>query len=719
MTNNERTNTPFFTIRREGVICLFLIIAILAVYWQVGNHAFVNYDDDKYVTENPNVRTGIILKNVKWAFTSTHAANWHPLTWLSHMMDCQIYGLNPGGHHLTNVILHILNSILLFLIFRRMTGALWKSAFIAALFALHPLHVESVAWVAERKDVLSTFFWMLTMGAYVFYTERPGIKKYLLTVSFFALGLMAKPMLVTLPFVLLLLDYWPLGRCKFRQQESTVSNSTKKFSSFSLVWEKTPFFVLAAVSSIVTFFVQQGAGAVRSFDVLPFTVRISNALVSYISYIGNMLWPYHLAVLYPHPNNLPMWKFVGAGLLLILISFAVIRFMRQLPYLVVGWFWYLGTLVPIIGLVQVGSQSMADRYTYVPLIGIFIMIAWVVPDLLTRWQHRRAFLAISAGCILSVLTMVTWMQLQYWQNSISLFEHTLNVTTDNYVMHSNMGVALVEQGKIDKAIAHYREALRIKPDDVDARYNMANALTRQENFKDAIAAYTEVLKTRPDMPTAHNNMGIVLSRLGESKKAISHFREALRIKPDYRDAEYNLKIVLKKGETIKDAVTQRRPLAKRVNTNNAEAQMRLGVELFQNGDFGGAIKHFREVLKTNPELIEAHINIGLALAYNRQIDEAVDHFQKALKINPDLAEVHNSLGVALLQKGKVEEAGSHFKEALRIKPNFAKAHNSLGVIMARQGRTKDAIFHFREALRIKPDYKEADRNLKLVLDMQG
>ena len=283
MTNNERTNTPFFTIRREGVICLFLIIAILAVYWQVGNHEFVNYDDNEYVTENRHVQAGLTSDSIIWAFTSTHAANWHPLTWLSHMMDCQIYGLNPGGHHLTNVILHILNSILLFLIFRRMTGALWKSAFIAALFALHPLHVESVAWVAERKDVLSTFFWMLTMGSYVWYVERRGMRRYLLVLLFFALGLMAKPMLVTLPFVLLLLDYWPLGRFKFRQQESTVSNSTKKLSSFNLVWEKTPFFVLAAVSSIVTFSVQQGGGAVGSLYAFPFIVRISNAAASYIS----------------------------------------------------------------------------------------------------------------------------------------------------------------------------------------------------------------------------------------------------------------------------------------------------------------------------------------------------------------------------------------------------------------------------------------------------
>ena len=696
---------------------MFIIVVTIAVYWQIGNHAFVNYDDDKYVTDNQHVQAGLTSESITWAFTSTHASNWHPLTWLSHMVDCQFYGLNPKGHHLTNVLFHILNSILLFLIFRRMTGDLWKSAFVAALFAIHPLHVESVAWVAERKDVLSTFFFMLTVEAYILYVENPSIKKYLLTVLLFILGLMAKPMLVTLPFVLLLLDYWPLGRFQFRQTDSSVSNATKKSGKFYLVWEKTPFFALAAISSVVTFIAQQSGGAVRSFDVLPLTVRISNALVSYISYIVKMILPYNLAVLYPHPNGLPMWQVAGAGLLLILISLIVIRMMRQFPYLIVGWLWYLGTLVPVIGLVQVGAQSMADRYTYVPLIGLFIMIAWAVPDLL-RWHYRRIFLAISAGCVLSVLIMVTWLQLQYWQNSITLFQHTLNITANNYVLHSNMGAALAEQGKIDAAIAHYREALRIKPDDIEARYNMANALARQGNFKDAIAQYAEVLKTNPNMASAHNNMGITLSRLGETKKAIFHFREALRIKPGYRDAEYNLKIALQREEKIEKTVT-RHPLAKRVNTNNAEAQMRLGLELFQKGKFDEAVGHFRETLKINPELIEAHINIGLALAYNREIDEAIDHFQKALKINPELAEVHNSLGVTLVQKGKVDEAVSHFKEALRIKPDFAKAHNSLGVAMARKGKTKEAVVHFREALRIKPDYEDADKNLKIVLGIQS
>ena len=752
MNTRETEKTPLFTLHREGLVCLFLVIVTLAVYWQAGNHAFVNYDDNKYVTENKHVQAGLTPDSITWAFTATYAGNWHPLTWLSHMLDCQIYGLNPKGHHLTNVVFHILNAILLFLIFRRMTGALWKSAFVAALFALHPLHVESIAWVAERKDVLSTFFWMLTMGSYVWYVERPGTSRYLLVLLFFILGLMAKPMLVTLPFVLLLLDYWPLGRFQFRQPESTISNSTKKSGNLHLFWEKIPLLVFAVTSSVVTFFAQQSGGAVRSLEVFPLSIRIENALVSYVSYIGKMIFPHNLAVLYPHPNDFTMWQVTGAGLLLILISCMAIRMIRRSPYFMVGWLWYLGTLVPVIGLVQVGEQSMADRYTYVPLIGLFVMITWSVSNLAAGWRYRKEGFAVVSAILLSILIVTTWFQVKHWTNSIILFKHAINVTENNSVAHynlgvalakqgrtteaidhytevlkinpdyvgahNNLGVALVEQGKIDEAIAHYRETLRIKPDDVEARYNIANALARQERFKDAIAEYAEVLKTKPNMAFAHNNMGIALSRLGKTKKAIFHFREALRIRPDYRNAEYNLQVALRKEETVESAVV-RRPYVKQVNINDAEAQMRLGLELLQKRDFGGAIKHFRKVLKINPELIEAHINIGLALAYNQEIDEAVDHFQKALKINPELAEVHNSLGVALVQKGKLDKAVSHFKEALRIKPDFAKAHNSLGVVMARMGRTKDAIFHFREALRIKPGYEDADKNLKIVLGIQS
>ncbi|MBN1843887.1 MAG: tetratricopeptide repeat protein [Deltaproteobacteria bacterium] len=717
METHNHTNS-FFKIRHDILICLLLAMITLAVYWQVGNHAFVNYDDDKYITANQYVQGGLTLKSVTWAFTSMDVSNWHPLTWLSYLLDIQLFGMNPGMQHLISLFFHVANTLLLFIVLRRMTGALWKSAFVAALFALHPLHVESVAWIAERKDVLSAFFWMLTMGSYAWYVECPGAKRYAPVLLFFVLGLMAKPMLVTLPFVLLLLDYWPLGRLRFRQEGTAADDSPERYGNIHLIWEKIPLLAFAAASSVLTFFAQQSGGAVRSFDAVPLAARISNGLVSYASYIGKMIWPFDLAVLYPYSNNLPVWQVAGAGLLLILLSFMVIRFMRRFPYLIVGWLWYLGTLVPVIGLVQVGAQSMADRYTYIPLIGLFVMIAWGLPDLVARWHHRRIFLAVSVGCILSALITVTWLQLQYWQNSISLFEHTLNVTADNYVMHSNMGAALAELGRTDEAIAHYREALRIKPDDAEARYNMANALERQGNLKDAIAEYGEVLKTRPDMASAHNNMGITLSRLGETKEAIVHFREALRIKPGYRDAESNLEIALKRDEAIEKAAALR-PLEQRTDTGDAEAQMRLGLELLQRGKFDEAVDRFREALKINPKLVEAHVNLGLAFAYNREIDKAVEHFRKALAINPRLAEVHNSLGVALAQKGELDEAIGHFEEALRIKPEFAKAHNSLGVVMARKGRIKDAVAHFREALRIEPGHKDAGKNLKIMLDMQG
>ncbi|MBL7207805.1 MAG: glycosyltransferase family 39 protein, partial [Desulfobacterales bacterium] len=429
MINNETQKSPFFTLRREGVVCLFLALTVLAVYWQVGNHEFVNYDDKDYITENQHVQAGLTLKSIAWAFTSTHAGNWHPLTWLSHMLDCQIYGLNPCGHHFTSVFFHILNSILLFLVFKRMTGAFWKSAFVAALFALHPLHVESVAWAAERKDVLSAFFWMLTMGSYIRYVERPGTNRYLLVLLFFALGLMAKPMLITLPFVLLLLDYWPLGRFHVRKPEaaqpseekpqkdtkSKKRKSRKRLAknavqakkttgsdyqwslALSLLWEKIPLFVLAAASSVVTFFVQQSGGAVRSLDALPLFVRISNALVSYISYIVKMILPHNMAILYPHPKDFSIWQVAGACLLLACISFIAIRSMKRYPYFAVGWLWYLGTLVPVIGLVQVGLQSMADRYTYIPLTGIFIIIAWGISDLAAKWCYKKEWLAAATA----------------------------------------------------------------------------------------------------------------------------------------------------------------------------------------------------------------------------------------------------------------------------------------------------------------------------------
>ncbi|MBU4345666.1 MAG: tetratricopeptide repeat protein, partial [Proteobacteria bacterium] len=621
--------------RREGVVCLFLVLTVLAVYWQVGDHEFVNYDDNDYITENQQVQAGLTLKSIAWAFTSTHASNWHPLTWLSHMLDCQIYGLNPRGHHFTSVFFHILNSILLFLIFKRMTGAFWKSAFVAALFALHPLHVESVAWAAERKDVLSTFFWMLTTGAYILYVENPGIKKYLLTILLFTLGLMAKPMLITLPFVLLLLDYWPLGRFQVRKPEAAqrseekpqkdtkskkrksrkgsaknavqAKKTTRSDCQWSLVLkliqEKIPLFVLAAVSSVVTFFVQQSGGAVESLDALPLAVRISNSIVSYINYIIKMILPHNLAVLYPHPGMPPVWQVAGACLLLVFISFIAVKTLRRYPYFAVGWLWYLGTLVPIIGLVQVGLQSMADRYTYIPLTGIFIIIAWGIPDLVAKWRYKKEGLAAASAILLSILMALTWFQLRHWANSITLFKHAINITANNSVAHNNLGNALKDQGKISEAIKHFTEALRIKPDYVFAHNNLGNALKDQGKISEAIVHYYEALRINPDFGLAHNNLGNVLADQGKISEAIKHYTEALRINPNHADAHYNLGNVL-----------------------------------------------FKE----------------------KKVDEAIGHYYEALRIKPNHARAHNNLGSAFVQQGRISEAIKHYTEALRIRPDFAE-----------------------------------------------
>jgi Flp pilus assembly protein TadD len=535
--------------RLELIICLFLVVATAGVFWQVQNHDFVNYDDNLYVTENYHVQAGLTWDGIIWALTVPHACNWHPLTWLSHMLDCEIYGLNAGGHHLTSLLFHVVNALLLFLVLKRMSGALWRSAFVGALFALHPLHVESVAWVAERKDVLCTFFWLLTMWAYVLYTERPSPHRYFLVLLAFAFGLMSKPMLVTLPFVLLLLDYWPLGRFQFGYGESHAQKSMNLSYRISLplhfVREKAPFFALAAISSVVTFLAQQSAGSLTSLDKLPLNVRIANALVSYLSYIGKMLWPQRLVVFYPHPGDmLPMWQAIGAALFLICISVLVVRVVMVRPYLAVGWLWYLGTLVPVIGLVQVGSHGMADRYTYVPLIGLFLMITWGVPDIAKRFRPAMIVLPVLGGALLSALMASTWLQVQHWKNSTALFKHAINVTANNYLAHNNLASALARQGSPQEAISHYFEALAIKPHFAEAHYNLGNALARQGSFDEAMGHYTEALRIKPDYADAHNNLGVALTRQGRGKEAIGHYTEALRIKPNFADAHNNLGVAL-------------------------------------------------------------------------------------------------------------------------------------------------------------------------------
>ena len=635
-------------------VCIFLAAITFAVFGQTLGYDFVNYDDGEYVYINPFVQQGLTWEGFRWALTYGNIGHWHPLTWLSHMLDCQLYGLNPGGHHLTNVLLHTAAVILLFLVLRRMTGFLWRSVFVAAVFAIHPLRVESVAWVAERKDVLSAFFFMLTLGAYVRYVQRRSsverqassaqavsaldrqrsVLDYGLVVVCFALGLLSKNMLVTLPFVLLLLDYWPLNRLPGFSPRILLRR----------VAEKIPLLVLTAGSCVATALVPEKLIAA---DKLPFGLRMENAVVSYVTYLWQMIYPSGLACLYPNPtNDLPFWQVAGALGLLLAISGTAWAFRRTHPWLVVGWLWYLGMMIPVIGIVQISNYAHADRYTYLSQIGLYVLLTWAAADWCAGWRQRRVVLGGLATAILAALIFCARAQAAYWRDSESLWTRTLACTSGNYTAYNDLGNTLLQKGSVDEAIAHFQKALQINPHSAEAYINLGNVL------------------------------------IGEGKvdEAIAHYRKALQINPDYTEAHYNL-----------------------------------GNALFQKGSVDEAIAHYRKALQINPDSAEVRNNLGNALLQKGKVDEAIAHFQRALQLKPDYAKAHNNLGNALLQKGKVDEAISHLQKALQITPDYAEAHNNLGDALLQKGKAAEAIAHFQRALQTRPDYAEAQNNLAWVL----
>src|SRR3972149_1432137 len=560
-TQDPRTENPYAVLAVSG----FPLLAVLIVFGQTLRHDFVNYDDRLYVYENPYVTHGLTTQGIVWAFTSKHASNWHPLTWLSHMLDCQLFGLAPWGPHLVNVLLHAATAILLFLVLRRMTGDLWPSVFVAAVFAVHPLRVESVAWVAERKDVLSGLFFMLTLWAYVGYVRHPfSTARYLRVMLFFALGLMAKPMLVTLPFVLLLLDYWPLGRMTPLAAENrnnrwggsctatpgaTVQLSPQRiFSippqrifSFSmrLAMEKVPLLVLAAASCAATLWAQSEAIAVNEH--IPLSLRMGNAVISYVAYLVQLVYPAGLAVLYPFPeSDLPMWKVAGALLLLAAICGGVVALWRRCPYLLVGWLWYLGMLLPVIGLVQVGLQAMADRYTYLTQIGLCIAFAWGVAQFTQSWPYRGWVCGIASALVVATLLGCAWQQTSYWRDNQTLWTHTLACTSKNYVAHNNLGLAIADVNRLQEAIEHFQQAIRFNPKYPEAHNNLGFALLLTGQFQTAIKHCEQAVQLKPDFPEAYNNLGIALLQAGQAEEAMKNFKQALYLKPDYINACNNL-----------------------------------------------------------------------------------------------------------------------------------------------------------------------------------
>jgi protein O-mannosyl-transferase len=689
-------------------ICGGLLLVTLAVYWPAFSCDFVNYDDLGYVTENSHIQAGLNWATVKWAFTAGYESNWHPLTWLSHTLDYQLYGPKPAGHHLTNLLFHLANTLLLFGVLRRMTGAMWSSAFVAALFACHPSHVESVAWVSERKDVLSAFFWLLTMFAYARYAEMSKVQGprskvfYSLALLCFALGLMCKPMLVTLPFVLLLLDYWPLGRiCDLRFTIYEPSNlkgtpstnapsvlrplpdkSKSKIVYRKLLWEKVPFLLLAIASSVVTYIVQRKGGAVSTS--ISLGARMANALVSYLRYVGKLLWPENLSVLYPHPGSWPLGLVIGAAVFIAAMSAGVIWSRRRQPYLLVGWFWFLGTLVPVIGLVQVGVQSMADRYTYVPAIGIFVMLAWGVPPLLDRFPQRRWLLGGAGGVVLSGCLIVTSLQVGYWKNSETLFRRAVTVTKNNYLAYNNLGFYLSNQGKAEEAMTNYQKSLEINPNYEDAQNNLGHALARKGRLDEAILHYELALRIKPGLAEAHNNLGNALGDQGKLDEAISHYLTALQIDPENENALNNL-----------------------------------GIARAMQGRSDEAWKLLTEATRLKPSDAGAHGNLGTLLASQNKLDEAAKQFQIALQLSPDDPKSQNNLGNVLSELGRLDEAKAHYLAALKLNAENPEANYNLGLVLLRQGKREEAVSHFTEALRLRPNYPDAQRQLTELAHPKG
>ena len=672
-------------------VCVLLVVLVFLIFGRTCWFGFVDYDDDQYFYSNPHVKAGLTWSGLTWSFQTGYANNWHPLTWLSLMLDAQLFGTGAAGPHLTNVILHAANAVLLFLLLKRLTGASWLSAFVAAVFAIHPLRVESVAWVSERKDVLSGLFFMLTLLMYVRYVERIPTPKarvsYSLALLFFALGLMSKPMLVTLPFVLLLVDWWPLKRFEF----STISR---------LVMEKLPFFLLSVASSVVTVFEQRET--IRSIVSFPLVDRLGNALVVYVTYLVQMFWPENLAAFYPYHLNLPIWQIAGAGLLLFSITLLIFLTARKFPCFLVGWFWYLGMLVPVIGLVQAGDQSHADRYTYLPQIGLYLIAAWAARDLTVSWRHRRQVLGVAAAGIVGALTVCAWKQTSYWRNGESLWKHALACTSGNYPAQNNLGYVLAAQGQTAAAVEHYRKSLEIYPYYPQANNNLGVVLLDEGRLDEAFKYLHRAIESQPDFADAYNNLGNLFAAQGKNSKAIEYYQKAIEINPDFAKAYNNLAIQFAtQGRFAKATKYYQKTLE--LDPNYADAHNNFGILLARQGRFAEAMEQFQVGLKLRGNSAEAYNNLGFLLVLVDQPGGAVKYYQKALELKPDYAEAHYNLGVVLFRLGNVQEAVGHWKQALQIKPDYAVAHDSLGVALANQGRYTEAIEQFQKTLELAND----------------
>jgi tetratricopeptide (TPR) repeat protein len=595
------------TILKAGII-LFLTIAVLAIYWQVDGHQFINYDDEDYILTNSRLQLGFTVENIHWLLTSSYASNWHPITWFSHILDVKLFGINPAGHHFVNVALHTINSILLFLFLRRFTGSIWRSAAVAVLFAIHPLNVESVAWIAERKNVLSSTFWIITLYLYAKFTERKSIRFYILAIFAFTLGLMSKQMLVSIPFVLLLLDYWPLQRISGKPPKYLRSSEFKW-----LLLEKVPFLFLAVAASGIALISQQNAMTPLLASTM--AERLANASISYFQYIRKIFWPSDLALFYPFPESIHIREAIISALLLLIVTTTVLKFRRNYPYLFAGWFWYLITLIPVIGIVRIGLQSMADRYAYIPSIGIFIIIVWLISDFTSNIPRRSLILWGVSAILFLLLSVSAWLQTSYWKDSMTLFTHTLTVTERNYVALCTIGRVFERGGKPDEALQKFDEAIEIAPWYEYAQTHRDLIMANRGKVDAAVFKYNEVILQNPTAVKGHINLGIIMGLQGNLEEAVKNFRIALDFDPRSAAANYNL-----------------------------------GLTLYRLGKNDEATKYFLKSLETNPDDFECHYSLGAVLENQGRYKDAIRHLREALRLNPGYLPAKDKLELILQKK---------------------------------------------------------------------
>jgi tetratricopeptide (TPR) repeat protein len=625
-------------------------VLVFAAFEPVRHNQFVDYDDETYILLNHHILSGITYESLTWAFTSGYAANWHPLTWLSHLLDIELFGINPVGHHAHNLALHIASTLLLFMILRQMTGTLWRSAFMAVVFSIHPLRVESVAWAAERKDVLCTFFWMLTTAAYIGYARRGGVFRYLLVALGLCLGLMAKPMIVTLPIIFLLLDVWPLQRIKNHSPQDDALEPARRFRPASVLWlitEKIPLLILVAVSCIVTYKIQYWGGAVDALNIT-WGQRLANVFVSYIEYLQKIAWPVNLAPLYPFPENgWPVWKPVVALILLSGGSAFAVYALRKRPWLFVGWLWYIITLIPVIGLVQIGSHAMTDRYSYLPSIGILIMLAWAAEEFSVKWPYRKTVFAVLSGVFAIAMIMTTRTQVTYWKDSFTLNKRTLAVTENNYTAYNNMGAILMEQKKYDEALPCLQKALEIRPGYYLAIANMANAMRDLHQYDNALAYIDKALKEQPYEGLAYFIQGRIFSDMGNPDAALSAYKKAAKLDPDDFRPFYDAGVLLAKQGAIKEA-----------------------------------IQYFKACLRCNPNWGDAYRDMGLAFQRLGFMEDALANYHMALKLIPNDYVVCYRTGYCFEEIGHPRDAIYFYRQALKIKPDLLQALDKLAWLLA-------------------------------------